>query len=88
MHHVHFNKSALPEMFQTYFETNEHSHKYETRQKLNYKILKSNKKWGDCTLQNIGARLWNNLSLSLKSISNCKTFSKKVKETIIASYQS
>ena len=58
----------------------------ETRQKANYRIRKSNMRWGDYTVQNSGARLWNNLKTPLKSISNKKTFNCKVKENFIAAY--
>ena len=78
MHHVHFSKYKLPQVFQNYFKTNENSHKYETRQKLDYRIVKSNKKWRNYTVQNVGARMWNNLPPpSLKSSSKDKHFNKK-----------
>ena len=86
MHQVHFSKERLPEVFKNYFKTNENSHKYETRQKSDYKIFKSNKKWRNCTVQNVGARMWNNLPPALKSISKQKNFSKKLKESIISTY--
>ena len=86
MHNVHYNKHHLPEVFEQYFETNKNLHRYETRQKANYRIRKSNMRWGDYTVQNSGARLWNNLKTPLKSISNKKTFNCKVKENFIAAY--
>ena len=87
MHQVHFNIETLPEVFKNYFKTNENSHKYETRQKSDYKIVRSNKKWRNCTIQNVGARMWNNLPPAFKSISKQKNFSKKLKENIISTYQ-
>ncbi len=88
MHNVHFESNALPEVFQSYFLTNESSHKYDTRQKHCYKVIKSKKKWGDLTLKNVGARLWNRLTPSLKTIPKHKTFCNKIKETMISGYQS
>ena len=85
-HNVHYNKHHLPEVFEQYFETNKNLHRYETRQKANYRIRKSNMRWGDYTVQNSGARLWNNLKTPLKSISNKKIFNSKVKENFIAAY--
>ena len=81
MHQVHFNKETLPEVFKNYFKTNENSHKHETRQKSDYKIFRSNRKWRNCTVQNVGARMWNNLPPALKSISKQKNFSKNLKRT-------
>ena len=76
MHQVHFSRKSLPAVFQNYFQTNKSFHKYETRGKSDYKIIKSNKKWRNYTIQNIGARMWNNLPPNLKSISKQKNFYK------------
>ena len=47
MHGIRFKNENIPRVFKDYFKTYEDSHKYETRHKSDYKIYKSNKKWGD-----------------------------------------
>ena len=80
MHGKHFKNENRPKVFKDYLKTNEDSHKYETRHKSDYKIYKSNKKWGDSMLKSVAARLWNDLLSGLKSIPNSK-------EILLASYQ-
>ncbi len=86
MQHVHHDKTKLPEVFQNYFKTNETFHNYETRQHKNYKIHKTNKKWGDKMIRNKGDRLWNALPSSLKNIKNPFKFGKILKKRIIDGY--
>ena len=86
MHNVHYNKGKLPSVFKGYFEKNEGSHTYPTRQSKDYKIFRVNKTWGDKMIRNKGARLWNELPSPIKDISNPYTFAKKLKEVLIDKY--
>ena len=81
MHHVHHNKGQLPAIFQNYFSTNDALHRYETRQSKHYQVHKAKKKWGNRMIRNKGARLWNALPLSLRSIHKQKIFANKLKNT-------
>ena len=86
MHNVHYNNGKLPSVFKGYFEKNEGSHTYPTRQSKDYKIFRVNKTWGDKMIRNKGARLWNELPSPIKDISNPYTFAKKLKEVLIDKY--
>ena len=87
MHKVHHNPEKLPNAFHNYFETNEDKYKYETRQRKNYKLCRARKHWGDQTLKNKGARLWNNLPDNIKHINNVKVFSDEIKNLKLLQYQ-
>ena len=87
MHKVYHNSEKLPTAFENYFETNEGKHKYETRQRKNYKLCRTRKHWGDQMLKNKGARLWNSLPENIKHINNVKIFSDKIKNLNLLQYQ-
>ncbi len=86
MQHVHHNNDKLPTVFQNYFVTNENLHKYDTRQSKHYQIRKANKIWGNKMMRNKGARLWNALPSSFKSIQNPAKFAFKLKKSVIDQY--
>ena len=86
MHHVHHNKGQLPAVFQNYFSTNDALHRYDTRQSKHYQIHKAKKKWDNRMIRNKGARLWNALPLSLRSIHKQKIFAIKLKKYITDKY--
>ena len=86
MHHVHHNKGQLPVVFQNYFSTNDALHRYDTLQSKHYQIHKAKKKWGNRMIRNKGARLWNALPLSLRSIHKQKIFANKLKKYITDKY--
>ena len=87
MHKVYHNSEKLPTAFENYFETNEGKHKYETRQRKNYKLCRTRKHWGDQMLKNKGARLWNSLPENIKHINSVKIFSDKIKNLNLLQYQ-
>ena len=86
MQQVHHNNDKLPTVLQNYFVTNENLYKYDTRQSKHYQIRKAKKAWGNKMMRNKGARLWNALPSSLKSIQNPKKFAVKLKKSIIDQY--
>ena len=49
-------------------------------------IRKANKTWGNKMMRNKGARLWNALPFSLKSIQNPTKFAIKLKKSMIDQY--
>ena len=86
MQHVHHNNDKLSNVFQNYFLTNENLYKYDTRQSKHYQIRKAKKTWGNKMMRNKGARLWNALPSSFKSIQKPIKFFIKLKKSIIDIY--
>ena len=86
MHQINRSQEKLPVVFQNYFLKNESFHVYNTRKIKDYKIHRTNKRWGERMLLNKGARLWNELPESLKDVNKTSTFTKRLKRYFIARY--
>ena len=86
MHQINRSQEKLPVVFQNYFLKNESFHVYNTRKIKDYKIHRTNKRWGERMLLNKGARLWNELPESLKDVNKTSTFTKRLKRYFISRY--
>ena len=75
----------LPPVFDNYFDS--FNHNYETRNGPNTIRLKiHDTQMAAASVQVKGAKLWNDLDLNYKTITNRKNFRAKVKEDIINVY--
>ena len=82
--HKYFSNS-LPPVFDNYFDS--FNHQYATRNGPNtIRLKKHNTEMAAASVRVKGAKLWNDLDISYKTITTSKNFRAKIKSDIINSY--
>ena len=84
-----FFMDDLPSVFKNYYETFSNNHNINTRNaNLNIRKIRRNNNFGASSIKSVGANLWNDLSIDVKShqTQNNSTLIIKVCTTLLLSY--
>jgi len=81
-----FLSNSLPENFSNYFIINSSVHSYNTRKSKDFHFLSARTLKRTISLRHNGPRIWNSLSIDIRSEKSYKLFSHKLKMSLVASY--
>jgi len=81
-----FLSNSLPENFSNYFIINSSVHSHNTRKSNDFHLLSIRTLKRTISLRHNGPRIWNSLSIDIRSEKSYKSFSHKLKMSLIASY--
>ena len=79
-HNIYYNSDKLPSIFLVDRILNHSIHSHNTRTSLDFHRTLPNSNIGSKVTSTLGARLWNSLPLTLKSINGFNQFKNKLKE--------
>ena len=84
MHNCVHHRNKLPVVFSTYFEENKVIHKYNTRQKMVFILMRLNQRLKK-SIKYKGSKLCNDLPAERKEIKSLQSFKYKLKNYLLQS---